>query len=544
VVGRFSGRRMAGLVTRVGLIASVGLAFAVVVPPVAPALPEEDPVIAAAGDIACPANIATPTTCRHQYTSDILASRGFDAVLPLGDNQYLTGALSDFQAYYDPTWGRVKSITHPTPGNNDYQTPGASGYFGYFGAAAGDPQKGYYSYDLGSWHIIALNSNCSNVGGCEAGSPQEQWLRADLASKSNACTLAYWHHARFSSGTAHGSDARTQALWQALYDFHADVVLSGHEHNYERFAPQAPTGAADPANGIREFVVGTGGRNLYAFGSPIANSIVRNSATFGVLKLALHSASYEWQFLPEAGSSFTDSGSAACTDPLDFALNATPLTRTVTPGTGTTYSVTVRRSGGFSGPVALSVSGLPSGASASFVPNPVVASTPTSSSLSVTTSATTTPGTYNLTITGASGAISHSRAVTLVVSGGSGTCSTGQYRAEYFNNRTLSGSPTLSRCEAAINYDWGSGGPGGGIGTDDFSVRWTGSHSFAAGTYTFTARADDGIRVWVDGGLIIDAWRDQAPTTYKATRTLTAGQHQVKVEYYERGGGAVAQVAW
>ena len=240
-------------------------------------IPVGDPVIAAAGDIACPTDTATATTCRQQYTSDILVSGGFDAVLPLGDNQYLSGALPDYQAYYDPTWGRVRNITHPTPGNNDYSTAGASGYFGYFGAAAGDPQKGYYSYDLGSWHIISLNSNCSDVGGCDAGSPQEQWLRADLALRSTACTLAYWHHPRFSSGTAHGSDARTQALWQALYDFHADVVLNGHEHNYERFAPQAPTGAADPANGIREFVVGTGGSDLMrsAARSPTASSGTR-----------------------------------------------------------------------------------------------------------------------------------------------------------------------------------------------------------------------------------------------------------------------------
>src|SRR5439155_8251847 len=221
-------------------------------------------------------SVATASECHQRATSDLLVSGGFDAVLPLGDDQYPSGALYDFQTYYDPTWGRVKTTTHPAPGNHEYDTAGAPGYFGYFGAAAGDSQKGYYSYDLGSWHVISLNSNCADVGGCDAGSPQEQWLRADLASRSNACTLAYWHHPRFSSGITHGSDPRTQALWDALYDFHADVVLNGHEHNYERFAPQSPTGAADP-NGIREFVVGTGGESLYPVWTPLANSRVSSS---------------------------------------------------------------------------------------------------------------------------------------------------------------------------------------------------------------------------------------------------------------------------
>jgi hypothetical protein len=207
----------------------------------------------------------------------------------------------------------VKSITHPVPGNHEYATPGAAGYFSYFGPAAGDPTEGYYSFDLGSWHIIALNSNCSNVGGCDQGSPQERWLRADLATNQNACTLAYWHHPRFTSGSVHHSDPRTEAFWQALHEFRADVVLTGHQHNYERFDPQSPTGSADPSNGIRQFVVGTGGKDLYTFGAtPAPNSIVRNSNTFGILKLTLRLTSYEWQFIPEAGKTFTDAGSDRC----------------------------------------------------------------------------------------------------------------------------------------------------------------------------------------------------------------------------------------
>jgi hypothetical protein len=287
--------------------------WAVVVPqPAAPAS-QTDPVIAAAGDIACqPGDPVTGGTCHHRQTSDIILAQPFDAVLTLGDNQYESGTLWQFQNSYQQSWGRFKSITHPSPGNHEYASSQAAGYYAYFGSAAGDPKKGYYSFDLGSWHIISLNSNCENVP-CSRGSPQEQWLRVDLATHQNACTLAYWHHPRFTSGAVHHSDARMQPFWQALYEFHADVVLSGHQHNYERFAPQSPVGDADPSNGIHQFVVGTGGKNLYAFEStPAPNSVVRNSDTFGVLKLTLHPTSYDWEFLPEAGKSFTDSGSATC----------------------------------------------------------------------------------------------------------------------------------------------------------------------------------------------------------------------------------------
>jgi hypothetical protein len=197
-------------------------------------------------------------------------------------------------------------------GNHEYNTPGASGYFNYFGAAAGDPTKGYYSYDLGDWHIISLNAMCENVGGCDASSPQITWLKNDLAASTKSCTLAYWHHPVFSSGSTHSSDPKMKPAWDALYAAKAEVVLSGHEHNYERFAPQTPAGVADSTNGIQEFVVGTGGRSHYGFGTIKANSEVRNSDTYGVLKLTLHSGSYDWQFVPVAGKTFTDSGSTNC----------------------------------------------------------------------------------------------------------------------------------------------------------------------------------------------------------------------------------------
>ena len=222
-------------------------------------------MIAAAGDIACNSSTATSTTCRQKFTSDLLVNQGLSAVLPLGDIQYENGELANFNAYYDPTWGRVKAITYPAPGNHEYNTPGAPGYYSYFSSRTSAP--GYYSYDIGSWHLIALNSNCSAIGGCGTTSTETQWLRNDLAAHPNSCTLAYWHHPRFNSGAEHGSDTAYQPFWQALYDANADVVLVGHEHVYERFAPQTPTGAADAVRGIRQFTVGTGGKSHYTFGT-------------------------------------------------------------------------------------------------------------------------------------------------------------------------------------------------------------------------------------------------------------------------------------
>jgi hypothetical protein len=234
-------------------------------------------------------------------------------VFLLGDNVYDSGTTTEFNNCYDPSWGRHKARTKPSPGNHEYGTAGAAGYFGYFGSAAGDPSTGYYSYDLGDWHIVVLNSNlsCATIS-CAAGSPQDQWLRADLAANSKPCTLAYWHHPRFNSGAAHGNNLDVAPFWNALYQYNADVILNGHEHVYERFAPQNPSGVADNANGIREFIVGTGGRSHYTFGTIQPNSEVRNGTTYGVLKLTLRATGYDWQFVPVAGGSFTDSGSGTC----------------------------------------------------------------------------------------------------------------------------------------------------------------------------------------------------------------------------------------
>ena len=197
-------------------------------------------------------------------------------VAALGDLVYENATASDFAACYTPSWGRFKARTRPAAGNHEYNTPGAAPYYAYFGAAAGDPAKGYYSYDAGSWHVVVLNSNCGGVGGCDDNSPQVSWLRADLAAHPSFCTLAYWHHPRFSSGQI-GSDAMTDAFWDALYAARADLVLVGHDHDYERFAPQTPKGVADAKLGLREFVVGTGGRIHFVMRTPIANSEVRTT---------------------------------------------------------------------------------------------------------------------------------------------------------------------------------------------------------------------------------------------------------------------------
>jgi hypothetical protein len=270
--------------------------------------PSAEEVVLAAGDIA---------SCRTEAdeASAELVEGMEGTVLALGDEAYPSGTVANFEECYGPSWGRFKGRTKPVPGNHEYYTEGARGYFEYFGEAAGDPGGGYYSYELGSWHVVALNSNCEEVR-CGPGSPQRRWLEEDLAANDEArCTLAYMHHPRFSSGEEHGSTAGgVEKLWEALYEADTDVVLSAHEHNYERFSPQDPQGRADAEGGIRQFVVGTGGgggeRPISS--EPLANSEVAIDDIDGVLKLTLRPESYEWEFLPVEGESFTDSGSAQC----------------------------------------------------------------------------------------------------------------------------------------------------------------------------------------------------------------------------------------
>ena len=266
--------------------------------------PEPPPqTLVAVGDIA---------SCA--WNGDELTAALVDAipgtVAALGDLAYENGSAQDFAQCYEPSWGRFKARTRPAAGNHEYQTPGASGYFGYWGAVAGRPTEGWYSYELGAWHVVVLNSNCSFVGGCQAGSAQERWLRADLAAHRNRCTLAYWHHPRFSTGTV-GASTAIRPLFEAIYEANADLLLVGHAHNYQRWAPLNPAGTEDQARGIRQFVVGTGGAAVHGVGTDPRQQAAQ-AHTFGVLRVTLRGSRYDWSFVPVAGGTFTDSGTQSC----------------------------------------------------------------------------------------------------------------------------------------------------------------------------------------------------------------------------------------
>jgi acid phosphatase type 7 len=269
-------------------------------------LAAQDPVLVGAGDCC---SCYSGRVQASQATATLLASIP-GTVFAVGDIAYLNGTDSDFAKCYDPTWGGLRSRTVPIPGNHEYNSRGGLGYYGYFGAAAADPMKGYYSFDLGAWHILVLNSNCPMIGGCGSTSPQGQWLQADLAAHPALCTLALFHYPFYSSTT--NQEPAAQPLWAMLYAGKVDLIVNGHAHNYERFAPQDANGNLDLVNGIPEIVAGTGGNGLQSFTTIVANSLVHNNSTYGVLKLTLHSSSYDWQFIPIPGGSFTDSGTGNC----------------------------------------------------------------------------------------------------------------------------------------------------------------------------------------------------------------------------------------
>jgi 3',5'-cyclic AMP phosphodiesterase CpdA len=274
-------------------------------------LPPPPPqVLVGAGDIA---------SCKSEW--DEMTAALLDSIpgtiFTLGDNAYDNGTPQDYADCYHPSWGRFLSRTRPVPGNHDYSTAAAAGYFGYFGARAGDPARGYYSYDLGAWHVVVLNTSNASIVDISAESPQVAWLRKDLAASNKRCTVAMFHHPRFSSGT-NGNHWRTAPLWDALYEAGVEIVLVGHDHIYERFAPQTPSGFPDPRYGIRQFVVGTGGSSNYEFVAIQPNSEVRERLNPGVLKLTLKADTYEWQFIPVAGGTLHDSGTGACHDPYPY----------------------------------------------------------------------------------------------------------------------------------------------------------------------------------------------------------------------------------
>jgi len=273
-------------------------------------------VLVGAGDIALCGSAATEATAR-------LLDRLPGVVFTVGDNAYPSGRANDFSDCYDSSWGRHKARTRPSPGNHDYESPGALPYFNYFGANAGPSDLGYYRYRLGVWQIYSLNSNIP----MDANSSQVRWLRRELAANPSTCTLAYWHHPLFSSGP-HGENAATRPLWRALYEFDADVVISGHDHFYERFSLQDPDGRPDPDRGIREFIVGTGGAELNSPVSVHSNSDARWS-TFGVLELVLGVNSYTWRFLSETGA-VADVGGGLCHESGPPSGSADPNGRVLT----------------------------------------------------------------------------------------------------------------------------------------------------------------------------------------------------------------------
>jgi len=279
-------------------------------------------VVVAAGDIACDPDSrsfhggkGTPDWCHMEKTAELAKGEHPTAVLMLGDAQYESGRLDAFQRSYDKSWGTFKQVVHPVVGNHEYHSDAARAYWEYFGQAAGPAGKGYYAFELGGWHLIALNSNCSHVS-CAPGSEQEKGLKSELAAHPHECTLAFWHAPRFSSGL-HGDTTAFAAFWHDLYESGADVVLNGHDHDYERFAPQTPGGVRNEERGIREFVVGTGGKNLRGFARSTPfhrnpNSEALQAVTFGVLRLDLYPTGYHWKYVAEDAKAFSDEGWGSC----------------------------------------------------------------------------------------------------------------------------------------------------------------------------------------------------------------------------------------
>ena len=417
-------------------------------------------VLVGAGDIAhC-------SLSSDEATAKLIDALPTATVFTLGDNANSTGSATDYSDCYQPTWGRHKARTRPAVGYMDYKTPGATGYFGYFGAAAGTSPEGYYSYNLGDWHIVVLNSMVS----MSAGSAQERWLRTDLQANPKVCTLAYIARARFSSGKSGGSTG-VQALWQALYESGADVILAGSDRIYERFARQTPTGAADPVNGLQQFVVGTGGQSLTGLLTRQPNSVVFNGSTFGVLKLTLGATGYSWEFIPVAGSTFTDAGSMDCVGAPAQTPNLAPTANFTQVCTGLACSFTDASSDN-DGTIKSRSWEFGDGA------------TSTAANPSHTYGS---GGTYSvkLTVTDDDNALSQPRTRSLTVANSPPTAEfvpTCQDLECDFDNNSADADGTI----VAWNWSFGDDGPGN---TSDQPAP---SHSYAAaGTYTVTLTVTD-----------------------------------------------------
>uniref|UniRef100_UPI0031CDD982 metallophosphoesterase n=1 Tax=Saccharothrix mutabilis TaxID=33921 RepID=UPI0031CDD982 len=361
--------------------------------------------VAAVGDVC-------GSSCNQ--TAPLVKNMNPQALILAGDNAYNSGTLSEYNNAYNPYYGQFKSITYPTPGNHEYNTSGAAGYFDYFGTRAGERGKGYYSFDVGDWHFVALNSNISRT----STSSQVTWLKNDLAANTKPCTAAFWHHPRFSRGS-HGDDTSVTPFFQALYDAKADLVVVGHDHNYQRFAPSRPDGTKDTVNGVRQLLIGTGGRGYYNFdSSSAATQEVGNTNTFGVGKLTLTSTGYTSDFVPVSGRTFTDTVSGACKKAKGFTVEATPASVSLKPGGTASVAVKVTSTGTFSEQTSLSVSGLPSGVTGTISPAAV---TPTaggsaSATLTLTASASAPNGSATATVTGTATTASNTARVTVSVS--------------------------------------------------------------------------------------------------------------------------------
>lgn len=307
--------RPAATLALVALLLTLGVAVLLLWRPGGGPLPGGSPVIppVPSGNLTILVGAGDIAECGDEddeATSDLVAGIP-GTVFLAGDNAYGRGSLNEYRQCYGPGWGRFLDRTQPAPGNHEYETSGAAGYREYFGTRATPEGTTWYSWAAGDWHVIMLDSDCASIGGCEADSPQGEWLADDLAASDARCTLAIWHHPRFSSGD-HGNHEFMEPFWQILYDAGADLVINGHDHDYERFAPQDPTGITDNERGIREIVVGTGGAGLRPFKAIRANSEVRDAKTHGVIRLALGPENYSWDFVPVAGATFTDSGSDRC----------------------------------------------------------------------------------------------------------------------------------------------------------------------------------------------------------------------------------------
>ncbi|WP_410579796.1 metallophosphoesterase [Amycolatopsis sp. lyj-108] len=367
--------------------------------------------VAAVGDVC-------GSSCNQ--TAPLIKNMNPQALILAGDNAYSSGTLSEYKNNYDPYYGQFKSITYPTPGNHEYNTSGASGYFDYFGTRAGERGKGYYSFDVGDWHFVALNSNITRG----TGSTQETWLKNDLAASTKPCTAAFFHHPRFSRGS-HGDDSSVTPFFQALYNAKADLIVVGHDHNYQRYAPSRPDGTRDDVNGVRELLIGTGGRGYYNFDqSSAAVQEAGNTNTFGVGKLTLSATEYRSDFVPVSGRTFIDTATGKCKKGVSspaFSVGTTPSSVSVKPGGTASVTVNVGSTGGFSSATTLSVSGLPSGVTGTLSPSSVTPPANGTASATLTlTASEAASGSATATVTGSSGSTTQTAKVTVSVDSAGG----------------------------------------------------------------------------------------------------------------------------